>query len=76
MTIGSVLKVIRISKNLSHRDLDSLSGVSFATISQIETGKIKSVGIDTLSKLSTALGMKAWQLVKIAEEAKGGVSEI
>lgn len=55
--IGQRIRQIREKRGMEARDLAKLAGIDAANLSRIEQGKY-SVGIDILSKLSTALGMK------------------
>ncbi|MBX2860450.1 MAG: helix-turn-helix domain-containing protein [Vampirovibrio sp.] len=45
----------RQERHLSQRDLARKAGISSATVSKIESGKIKNVGIDTLHDIAYAL---------------------
>jgi len=56
MEISSRLRELRKSANVSAYKLSQLSGVRQATISEIESGKIRPT-VDTLDKLCSALGI-------------------
>lgn len=49
------LKIRRVAKDLTQKDLAKKSGVSRATISAIERGSTEAVNMSTLKKLATAL---------------------
>ena len=53
---GNDLTRIRENKKISQEDLAFLSGISRRSISRIENGLIKEPSIDTLLKLSSAIG--------------------
>ena len=55
--IGKTLAKLRLAADLSQRELSRRSGVSQVNICNIENG-LQSVGLDTLSKISKALGKK------------------
>lgn len=55
MDLGKILKEIRLNKGLSAKELSQRSGVARSLISQLETGKRQSTGIDTICRLAKAL---------------------
>lgn len=55
--IGENIKKIRALKNLSAYELAKRAGVGGATISEIESGKRKTLKGDTLEKIAAALGV-------------------
>lgn len=55
MTIGQQLRKARTEFGLSQDDLAALSGITQATISDIETGAVSSPRCDTIIKLAFAL---------------------
>lgn len=57
LRIGRQIRLARIGKNLTVRQLAELSGVPFQNITKIENGKYN-VSIDILGKLCHALGLK------------------
>lgn len=57
LRIGRQIRLARIGKNLTVRQLAELSGVPFQNITKIENGKYN-VSIDILGKLCHALGMR------------------
>jgi XRE family transcriptional regulator, regulator of sulfur utilization len=54
--IGAVLKRLRAQKKLSQLQLADRAGVPQGYISELEAGKKKNPGIETLRKLARALG--------------------
>lgn len=56
-SIGLTVKRLRTEKGITQDDLAGLSGVSQATISKLEGGRIHDVGTVTLTKLGCALGL-------------------
>lgn len=57
MSLGKTLKALRQKKSLNQKDLSSLSGVSQATISRIETGRVRQLRSAALKNLADALGV-------------------
>ncbi|TGE37192.1 XRE family transcriptional regulator [Desulfosporosinus fructosivorans] len=55
LELGKRLKEIRLTKGLSAVELSQRSGVARSLISQLETGKRQSTGIDTIYRLAQAL---------------------
>ena len=54
--MGGRITEIRKEKGISQEELSILSGVSRATISGLESGRITVTTTDTLQKISKALG--------------------
>lgn len=66
--IGSTIKRLRAKQKISQEDLAGLTGYSREYISKVEQNHIDpSLGSGTAS-IAKALGIKTWELVKIAEE--------
>ena len=65
------LQYIRVSKNLTLRELSNLSGLSDGYISELETGKKVNPTFETLTKLSNALGVTIPELLVDKEEKVG-----
>ena len=59
----SKLKELRTQRHLSQQELADASGVSRATIANIELGNQKNIMTGTLVKLADALGVSARELV-------------
>ena len=55
MTSGMTLKVGRVKRNLTQKQLKELSGVSMVTIGKIERGDVEKVTLATYKKLAKAL---------------------
>jgi transcriptional regulator with XRE-family HTH domain len=60
--IGQTLKEIRLTKGLSGKDLENLSGVGQSTISRIELDQ-HSPSLDTLSRICAALEIRITDLI-------------
>ena len=56
MALGKTLKALRQKQSLNQKALSALSGVSQATISRIETGRVKQLRSSALKNLADALG--------------------
>ena len=52
MSLGRNLKELRQKQSLNQKDLSDRSGVSQATISRIETGRVRQPGSSALKKFS------------------------
>lgn len=61
--IGLKIKELRKQQKLTQRDLAKKSGVSYSTLTKIETGVVQNSTIELLKKLATALGTTLDQLV-------------
>lgn len=59
----SKLKELRTQRHMSQQELADASGVSRATIANIELGNQKNIMTGTLVKLADALGVSARELV-------------
>ena len=63
MPLGSNLKELRQKRSLNQKDLSCRSGVSQATISRIETGRVRQLGSSALKSLADALGVSTDSLI-------------
>lgn len=61
------LKVERVKRNLTQKQLQKLSGVSMVTIGKIERGYVEKVTLITYKKLAKALGIPVEELIKEEE---------
>ncbi len=59
MALGKTLKALRQKQSLNQKALSALSGVSQATISRIETGRVRQLRSSALKNLADALGVSA-----------------
>ncbi len=57
MPLGKTLKALRQKQSLNQKALSTLSGVSQATISRIETGRVRQLRSSALKHLADALGV-------------------
>jgi PAS domain S-box-containing protein len=57
MSLGRTLKALRQKQALNQKALSALSGVSQATISRIETGRVRQLRSSALKNLADALGV-------------------
>jgi transcriptional regulator with XRE-family HTH domain len=64
--LGSRIKEIRLSKNLTQLDIERRSGMKREYYSQIELGGLPNPTIDTLRKLALALGVTVHELIPVA----------
>ena len=63
MSLGRNLKDLRQQQSLNQKDLSDRSGVSQATISRIETGRVRQPGSSALKNLADALGVSTDSLM-------------
>lgn len=61
------LKLERVKRNLTQKELQELSGVSRVTIRKIEKGLIENVTLSTYKKLAQALEIPVEELIKESE---------
>lgn len=66
--LGERIKELRISLNMTIRELSKKSGVGQSTISEIETGKAINPKTDTLQKISKVLGVTVNDLLSTEEK--------
>lgn len=57
------IREIRTKQNMTQENLSRKSGVSRATVSGLENGKIKVTTTETLLKLAAALGVEVSELI-------------
>lgn len=57
MHIGSKIKKIRLQKGLTQEQLSQISGISYTSLTKIETGVVKNPSFEFISKLSQALNV-------------------
>lgn len=62
--IGTMLKRIRMEKELTQLALAKRSRVAQGYISELEAGREKNPGIETLRKLAKALGVPVTELLE------------
>lgn len=55
---GSMIRAVRLSKNITQKDLAIAAGLSRATISALELGKIQELGFTRVNVLSAYLGLE------------------
>ena len=72
-TLGSLLSGARSQLGWSLRDAERTAGVNHATVSQIETGKIRHPSIWVLARLAAAYGLPVAQLAEAA--GHGGITQ-
>lgn len=65
--LGENIKRFRIKLGLNIKELSDKAGVGSSTISQIETGKRKSLRSESLEKIAYALGISTNDLLNINE---------
>lgn len=61
------LKLERVKRDLTQKDLQELSGVSRVTIRKIEKSLIENVTLSTYKKLAQALEIPVEELIKESE---------
>lgn len=62
-----LLKIERVKRNLSQKQLSKLSGVGLNIISKMENGKIDNVTFGYIRKLARALDIPVEELIKEEE---------
>ncbi len=61
------LKLERVKRNLTQKQLQDLSGVSMVTIRKIEKGEVEKVTLSTYKKLAKALDISVVELINEEE---------
>lgn len=62
-----LLKIERVKRNLSQKQLSKMSGVGLNIISKMENGKIDNVTFGYIRKLAKALDIPVEELIKEEE---------
>ena len=73
-SIGEVLRQARREAGLSSRDLERLTGMSTAALSQIETGVRKDPGFRTVLRVARAIGISMEEIARRLEGHAHGPS--
>lgn len=66
-SIGNLIKRLRREKGISQEVLSSFAGIARSHLSMIENGT-KIPNLQTIWKLSSALGLKPHQIIKMIED--------
>ncbi len=61
----SRLKLIREQNEITQHELSKMSGVSYSTLTKLETGIIKNPSFQVISKISKALDIKLDDLMNL-----------
>ena len=67
ITLGSVIRKLRIKRGLSQEVLSGLAGIARTHLTMIENGT-KAPNLETLYRIAQALDMSASQLLFIVEQ--------
>ncbi len=65
MPLKENLKRIRKAKKISQKKLAELSAVSYSMVCKLESGEQSNPSLDTIDKISSALGVKSSDLIGI-----------
>ncbi len=83
MALKDNMKSIRKHKKISQKELANKCGLSFSMVSKLESGEQSNPTLETLERISKALGVEMYQLVgwdtielKKEDEALQGLSAI
>lgn len=69
MKIGEYIRYLREKKNLSQEDLAQESNITIKTLWNIEVGKTKDPGIETIASIASVLGVSIDSLISKRKEA-------
>lgn len=72
MSVGDRIRLLRNEKKISIRKLAEITGLSKSTLSEIENNISKNPTIDTLDKISKALGVSVAELLDISGSSSAG----
>ena len=64
---GRIISALRHERNISQEVLSGLSGIARSHLAMIEAGS-KSANVETLWKISAALGIRLSELIRLVEE--------
>ena len=73
---GQYLKKIRLTHNVSQRELANNIGVDFTYLSKIENGKLEPPAEDTIKKIADYLGENADHLILLANKIPSDYKEV
>lgn len=62
--IGDNIRKLRLQKDLSQEKLARLADIAFPTLTKIESGETPNPTIDTVKKISAALGTSIDEILK------------
>lgn len=75
-SFGQYLKKIRVSHNISQRELANNIGVDYTYLSKIENGKLEPPAEDTIKKIADFLGENADNLILLANKIPSDYKEV
>jgi transcriptional regulator with XRE-family HTH domain len=70
MRLGKLIRLTRLARGYTLRDVERISGLSNPYLCQIETGKVHSIGIHKAARLAKALGLTLDEMAA-TKEGKG-----
>lgn len=70
ISLAKKMSVLRASKGLSQNELASLAKVPQSAISEIESGKRKNPGVNTMNAIAKVLGITVNDFINETKEAK------
>lgn len=68
---GRVIRALRLQRGLTQEVLSGLAAISRSHLAEIETGQT-SANVETLWKISGALGMRMSELIRMVEQSIEG----
>lgn len=68
---GRVIRALRLRRGLTQEVLSGLAAISRSHLAEIETGQT-SANVETLWKISGALGMRMSELIRMVEQSIEG----
>ena len=71
-SVGTALRLERMKRKMTQQEVADLAGITREAISMVESGK-RMNNLDTLTRVSNALGQPLWKIIKKSEEL--GTSE-
>jgi transcriptional regulator with XRE-family HTH domain len=69
--LGTVLRVARVQRGMTLRDVESATGIDNAHLSQLETGRIRKPDFALLWELATAYALDFEELARLAGHTAG-----
>lgn len=65
---GQIIGQLRVQRGMSQEVLSGLAGIARSHLAMIENGS-KNANVDTLWRISSALGMRLSELIRMVEDA-------
>jgi len=73
--VGMELKVLRVRSRMLARDVAKAAGIHPMSLSKIERGVQKDIGVETLTRIAAVYGLKASDVISAIEPKPAATDE-